>query len=255
MPDVFSRFRWSSLAPLGPLAKRLRVGSAALIVLASGSAAIAADMKVKAPVYKAPPPSFSWSGFYVGAEFGYLWGSTRVVDNGVLTDANAATDGAFAGGIAGVNWQNGNLVLGLETDFGWTNASGIGTALLITDLPNRYDVNWTGTVRGRAGFAGPDMTLFYVTGGLALADFRFQEGGTIGSVVATTGAVFTGWTAGGGIEKVLAGQFLGNGSLIGRAEYLYADYGSKTYTVGPGDSYNVGFKAQTVRVALIAKFN
>jgi len=255
VPHMFSRFGWPSLTPLGFLAKRLRVGSAALIVLASGTAAIAADMKVKAPVYKAPPPSFSWTGFYVGAEFGYLWGSTRVVDNGVLTEANAATDGAFGGGLAGVNWQNGNLVLGLETDFGWTNASGIGIAVA-TELPNRYDVNWTGTVRGRAGFAGPDMTLFYVTGGLAMADFRFQEGGTIlASIVGPDGAVFTGWTAGGGIEKVIAGQFLGNGSLIGRAEYLYADYGSKTYTVGPGDSYDVGFKAQTVRVALIAKFN
>lgn len=245
-----------TFGPLAPLGKTLRAASATLILLASGAAGVAADMKVKAPVYKAPPPSFSWSGFYLGAEFGYLWGSTKVVDNGVLTDADAATDGAFAGGLAGVNWQNGNLVLGLETDFGWTDAKGIGAALLIVDLPNRYDVNWTGTVRGRAGFAGPDMTFFYVTGGLALADFRFQEGGTVtGPTLGTSGAVFTGWTAGGGVEKVIAGQFLGNGSLIGRAEYLYADYGSKTYAVGPGNSYNVSFKAQTVRAALIAKFN
>ena len=30
---------------------------------------------------------------------------------------------------------------------------------------------------------------------------------------------------------------------------------TKTHRVGPGDSYDVGFKAQTVRAALIARFD
>ena len=43
-------------------------------------------------------------------------------------------------------------------------------------------------------------------------------------------------------------------NLIGRVQYLYADYGHKDFTVAPGDIYNIGFKAQTVRGALMWKF-
>jgi hypothetical protein len=35
---------------------------------------------------------------------------------------------------------------------------------------------------------------------------------------------------------------------------LYSDYGHKNFVVAPGDIYNIGFKAQTVRGALTWKF-
>src|SRR5262245_41408321 len=43
-------------------------------IVASGSA-MAADIPVKAPVLKAPPPAvWTWDGFYIGAHVGYSWG-------------------------------------------------------------------------------------------------------------------------------------------------------------------------------------
>ena len=49
--------------------KRLLLGS--FVALAMGSAAVAADMPVKAPP---PVAAFSWTGCYVGIEGGGAWG-------------------------------------------------------------------------------------------------------------------------------------------------------------------------------------
>jgi outer membrane immunogenic protein len=53
------------------------LGSIALAVLIAGPA-MAADLRVKTPVYKAPPPvvAYSWTGFYVGGNVGYSWGGS-----------------------------------------------------------------------------------------------------------------------------------------------------------------------------------
>ena len=91
------------------------------------------------------------------------------------------------------------------------------------------------------------MTLVYVAGGLALADFNFREGGT--TSVPIIGAIYPGWTIGGGVDQAFTNN------LIGRVEYLYADYRTKTYTLAPGDVYDVHFKNQTLRGALIWKFD
>jgi opacity protein-like surface antigen len=159
--------------------KRVFLGSVVLFAVAWGTAAMAADMKVKAPVYKAPAPSFSWTGFYVGGHFGYLWGRTRVEDDGVLIESGAPTNGVVGGVLAGANWQTGALVLGVEADADWTKAHGNGVLPIVvtTQAPNNYDFNWTGHFRGRAGYASGDWLIF-VAGGLAIADLDFQEGAT-----------------------------------------------------------------------------
>jgi outer membrane immunogenic protein len=214
-----------------------------------GAPVLAADLPTKAPVYQAAPePIFIWSGFYAGGHLGYLWGSTRVIENGVVTDPNAPTNGVIGGLLAGVNWQNGAVVYGLEADFGWTHARGTGIVPppVLIDLPNHYTVNWTGDVRVRAGYLVAPMTLVYVASGLALADFNFRQGGTTAAAAGNAGAIFPGWTIGAGVDQALTNN------LIGRLEYLYADYGSKTYTVGP-DVYTVHFKGQIARAALIWK--
>ena len=60
--------------------KKMLFSATALIVLSS--VAFAADLPSKktAPVMAAPLLAFSWTGAYVGADFGYDWGHSRTVD-------------------------------------------------------------------------------------------------------------------------------------------------------------------------------
>jgi outer membrane immunogenic protein len=231
--------------------------TAALVAQAVSPPANAADLsRPSAPVYTKAQPiaaaGYDWSGFYAGAHAGYDWGRAHVVDNGVLTESGVPMNGAVGGLLAGINWQSGIFVYGLEGDFGISGLRGHGTVAppppppppAPPPIPNQYDVNVSGNVRGRIGVAVLPTTLLYAAGGLALAEFKFREhGGPI-----QNSEVLTGWTIGGGIDQAFTKN------LIGRVEYLYADYGNKNFTVAPGDVYNIGFKTQTVRAALMWKF-
>ena len=46
------------------------LGLAAAAAFAIPQLAHAADMPLKAPIMKAPPPAFSWSGCYIGGNVG-----------------------------------------------------------------------------------------------------------------------------------------------------------------------------------------
>jgi opacity protein-like surface antigen len=47
---------------MGDVMKKLLLGIVALVALSAGTSALAADMPVKTPLYKAPPPVvFSWT--------------------------------------------------------------------------------------------------------------------------------------------------------------------------------------------------
>jgi outer membrane immunogenic protein len=223
-------------------------------VSAMATQVFAADMPTKAPVYQAPVViPYNWTGFYVGGHVGYLWGRTRVEEDGEVTEPGAPTDGVIGGVLAGYNWQNGPLVLGLDGDFGWTNAHGTGTpapAPLIVKAPNTYDLNWTAHLRGRLGYAADHWPFFYIAGGLAIADLDFHEGAvTIITTPLPTGGKYYGWSIGGGIEYAFTRN------LVGRVEYLYDDFGHKDYTGVDGDPYRVSLTGQTLRGALAWKFN
>ncbi len=91
-----------------------------------------------------------------------------------------------------------------------------------TTLTQRID--WFGTLRARAGWTnGP--VLFYATGGLAYGHISTDEiVQTIPFLTSVTTAgsfsqIKTGWTAGGGIEARLFGNW------TGKVEYLYMDLG------------------------------
>jgi outer membrane immunogenic protein len=214
---------------------------ATFALIGFASIASAADMPVKAtPMVTAPVP-FSWTGFYVGGHFGYLWGRTTVVDNGVVTETNAPTNGVIGGALGGYNWQNGALVLGLEGDFGWTNAHGTGAVAQVAEI-RQYDFNWTSHVRGRAGYAsGP--WLVFVAGGLALADFNMtmQQNGL---TMTCRGGPYAGWSIGGGVDYAF------NDRISARFEYLYDDYGRKDYVVAANDVYQDRLTGNTVRGAI-----
>lgn len=160
----------------------------AIAMLGSAAPVAAADLS-RAPVYKAPPPAapaWSWTGFYVGVNGGYGWGTDPVSFENVNALPILFTAGAIptavntspAGGLAGIqlgyNWQwTPNFVLGFETDFDWADIRGSGAvafpgSLAIDPFRTSAEQKLTafGTTRLRVGYA-LDHVLLYATGGLA----------------------------------------------------------------------------------------
>ena len=125
--------------------------------------------------------------------------------------SNSATASSWvAGGQAGYDWQQGSFVYGVETDLSGTGlkssmSGGLSGGSCTTDTANTSaDVDWYGTVRGRAGWT-TDKVLFYGTGGLAYGSVDLNSNfSTAGlSVNSQTSSIRTGWVAGGGIEYMV----------------------------------------------------
>ena len=102
------------------------VSTAAILISVSARAAdLPARVQPPAPVAYAP--SFSWTGFYVGGELGWIRTDSDYTTGAVLlgtpflVSATTGKDGLSYGILAGYNYQAGNVVLGVEGDFeGWT---------------------------------------------------------------------------------------------------------------------------------------
>lgn len=211
--------------------------SSGLLVIAAAAPAAAQDQ--------------DWSGFYVGANAGASWGDTALdlkvqgpngpvalppADVGIINQVGAE-DGnktAFTGGVqGGYNYQTGNWVLGLETDFGFfdldqkrTNAyrSGVLTNPQVTyALDQRVKTDWIWTLRPRVGYAwGPWMG--YVTGGLATTETKFtttlQDNRLPQNVAAFEKSdTDTGWTGG------LGAAYRFNTHIALHGDWLYVDFG------------------------------
>jgi opacity protein-like surface antigen len=127
-----------------------------------GASALASDLPTKAPVNKTPiaAPTYNWSGFYVGANFGGGWtnGSLNIPGNnlyGGLTE--------FIGGIqAGYNFQAGHLLFGVEGDVDW--ASFNHPTLPVPTLGS-VNQHWISTVAGRVGLVNDRWLVFAKLGG------------------------------------------------------------------------------------------
>jgi len=243
------------------------LASAALI-----SAAQAADLPSRKAPVAPPPPVFTWTGAYVGANVGGGWKSNG---NGnvyafnpntwqnVLWSRNGNGNAGVVGGIqAGYNYQIGSMfVVGAETDFqGSTISGGSNSAYNVAAVNAVYpgwvagytggnNLNWFGTVRGRVGVVPLMPTLLvYGTGGFAYGNV--SSNGTYGSQNATQ----TGWTAGGGVEWAFAPAW----SV--KAEYLYTDISggnqNKLFN-SPASLNNVNnsTKFNTVRAGVNYHFN
>lgn len=219
--------------------------SAAAAVAMTVVPAFAADMPVRTPrpAYKAPfaAPVYNWSGPYFGMTVGYGWGdSTHTDPTAGNSSGSFDVNGWLVGGTFGYNWQSGNAVFGLETDFSWSNMDG-GNAGGTLANPVRTEMDYLGTIRARAGFTA-DASLFYITGGAAYADIKASQPG-----VASGSDWKWGWTAGAGVETMLSQNW------TAKLEYLYVDLGDKTYyTVG--NPHRADLTNHIVRVGLNYKY-
>ncbi|WP_428030721.1 outer membrane protein [Ancylobacter sp.] len=177
------------------------------LVALMAAPATAADMSYPAPAAAAyaPVQAFTWTGFYIGANAGYGWGTA---------DYSPDVDGFLGGLQAGYNWQGaGPLVLGVETDIQYADVSS-----------SVFTLDYFGTVRARLGYAF-DQVMVYGTGGFAYG------GGTYERFGLSNDRNHFGWTIGGGAEYAIDR----NWSVKG--EYMYVDLGEETYSTisGPRD--------------------
>jgi len=80
--------------------------------LLGGVAAQAADLPVKAPVYKAPPlPIYNWTGCYLGGNVGGVWGRSNINIPGYPSNFNINNSSFIGGGQLGCNYQIQQFVL------------------------------------------------------------------------------------------------------------------------------------------------
>ena len=102
-----------------------RVTTIAIALAAMGAATSvsAADLgrgsvKDRVPYY--PPAAytgpFTWTGFYLGLQTGYVWGDASHSFSDGSFGGSSDPNGWVGGGYAGYNWQSGNFVFGLEGD-------------------------------------------------------------------------------------------------------------------------------------------
>jgi outer membrane immunogenic protein len=239
---------------------------------AMAGSAYAADLPSRRapPVAYVPPiPIFTWTGFYVGVNAG---GAFRANNNNAYNNAiffggaapvlgfnnNSSNNGRFlVGGQAGVNYQVGQFVLGIEGD---------GDAVLGNNRNSFPGANggsstgFLGTVRGRGGIAF-DRFLVYGTGGVAFGSNNSPN--TAVATVAGLPAFFTanngnntrvGYAVGAGVEYA----FLNNWSV--KVEYLFTDLGRNNRTfilAGTGAGFTTAGREQNhiVRAGLNYKFD
>jgi outer membrane immunogenic protein len=234
-------------------------------MVAGAGAAGAADLAVKAPYYKAPPPVIlsDWAGFYIGVNGGYGWGDTSFDGDffSYLHVGNAKPEGGLVGGHAGYNWQYGAIVTGLEVDFDGADLKGSDSVTYHRyyrdEVP--YSVTFGRTVkfdelataRARLGYIVLPNLLAYGTAGAAWGHSTLTysvqtSGGHSGSVDASANNF--GWVAGAGLEYKVWGNF------IARAEYLHYDFEKTSYSFPILLSPNAATSIDVARGGLSYKF-
>jgi outer membrane immunogenic protein len=189
----------------------------------------------------------SWSGCYLGTDIGYARADADALDApfregpfagaGVSWNSAGAPyetirtdDSGISGGVgAGCDYQfdlgGTDFVVGGVADISLMNLGATGTSAISADTHTSFDMDWAASARIRAGIAASDV-LFYVTGGVALADVDVSAYDRTGPTQMDVrgGGTEAGWVAGGGVEW----RFRPDWSLA--VEYLHYDFGSVTAT-------------------------
>ena len=214
--------------------KRVLLAGVALAALV-GSASAADIQRRMVPQVAAPVQymaAYNWTGFYLGINGGWGWGSDGEGSGGLL------------GGTLGYNWQMNQIVFGLETDIAWSGIESDGRCRSLVNCEVSSD--WLGTARGRMGLA-MDRFMPYVTGGLAYGDVSARAAG-----IPSRSDMQAGWTLGAGVEFALTAPW------TAKLEYLYVDLGDldnfcgrRCGNVGPN---NVEFNAHILRAGLNYRF-
>lgn len=171
-------------------------------------------------------PAPNWTGVYAGAHAGVGAGSIR----------GASATGGLIGGQVGFNAQADRIVLGVEGDLTSSGFEHKG----FNGGGQNFKQKWTGTVRGRAGYA-LDQALVYGTLGLATASNELSD--TSGRSDKTS----VGFAVGAGAEFKLTER------ISARGEFLHYGLGTSTYRT-PSTTYRVDSRTNVLRAGLNYRF-
>jgi outer membrane immunogenic protein len=231
-----------------------RILFAGALVFVTVTHAIAADLPLPGPAPAAPAtyspyvePVFSWTGFYLGINGGYAFGTSNWYDSGLgAGTGDFSASGFLIGGTVGANYQWGAIVYGVEADGDWSNLDGtVGAACtFVATCETKGD--WLATVRGRMGYAW-DRLLVYTTAGAAFGNVQAGlQGGALSS------STRIGWTAGVGVEGAFAPNW------TARVEYLFVDFANASCTTACdplfGTTTTVSLNESIVRAGIDYKF-
>ena len=221
--------------------------------------ALAADIpeRTEAPSpYMSPVPVANWTGFYVGGNIGYGIAGIKTNLPPVIAGTLGLASSVYGvvGGIqVGHNWQNGNVVYGLEADF---NASSQKRTLL--NLPPALGsfrmgtkIPYFATVRMRLGYSFNNVIMTYLTGGLAWGRYEISASAVLpapfGAVAAKTGKSKFGFAGGAGVEWKVAKDW------SAKLEVLYLRSTQETLTL-PGSVLRARAHNLIVRTGLNRHF-
>jgi outer membrane immunogenic protein len=210
---------------------------------------LAADAIVQEDVIVEAPAAFNWTGAYIGAQAGYLWGDGDFESD--AGDADIEPDGWLGGVYVGYNYQmTNNVVVGLDADFAWTGADDSAPAILPAPAGQvgtlDTELEWEGAVRARLGYA-VDRFLPYIAGGVAFGRLKGAAYNIDGEYQGEDADTGVGWTIGGGLEYAFTDN------VLFRAEYRYTDFGDFEGTVQGFDS-TTDFTTNDVRFGVAYKF-
>lgn len=174
----------------------------------------------------------NFNGPYIGVQIGYADGKhngTEFRDDGSLTGwtTKNTTNNILFGGLAGYSKTfTNNILIGVEADFDYRNASKKSDEFLDGTADNNYTtdnkINSSATLRAKLGYIfNANKTLGYITGGYAGADIKSTYHTVSFNETSSNTQWHNGWTLGLGAEQYLSDKF----SV--KAEYRYADFGKK----------------------------
>jgi len=198
----------------------------------------------------APPPVYSWTGFYVGGHAGLATGDTQGGVPGLgFTNTDYNMDGGIYGGYGGYNYQSGAWVFGIEGTYSKADVQGDTTVLAILGVDR--DLDWLATVEGRLGYAF-GRSMIYARGGWAWGKLDTSVS-AFGFPILNGDATHNGWTAGFGFEHALGDW------LIARVEYAHVDLDTENHALaftGGGCCLtdNVEGEIDTIRIGASIKF-
>ena len=259
---------------------------------AAAAPGMAADMPVKAPPLKAPPPvACSWTGWHVGVNAGYGWGDPSALftpanlplpTNGRLDEAAAPSTlstspkGGLFGAQTGYTTQlNNALTAGVELeaifaklkDYSKTSETNKNTVVSDPVQTNatasiNSQMDWFGTLRGRLGY-NANLVMPYITGGAALGHIKTTVNVSGTYFNTTTGTNTGAFGNSATVSDTRWGTAVGGGidwaitpRWAVRSEYLFLHFPGKAYgALIPGlTSLRNGMDAHIGRIALNYRF-